>query len=730
MPNRYSRPVATDVQQTYVSQYVPTPFAEFQQNLERKEKKYDETAMMVAATEQDAKNRVAFGDADNAYVEGKRKGIESFVSSVSSKDLSNADVAKTVYDSIGAFSGDETLGKIQKNYAQYQEGMTAKKEAMKDKNFNAANWYVAFDKPAMEYSKVGAVGGKDFKFGGANPSVDARADAAEYISTLQPDQIEQMKVMGQGLRSAAYSSTTAGISKGKISKFIEPLRGSWLSSAAGRQKMNEYIMENDRPGMTPKQHQALIEKAEAHSANFFYHVAMSGSYSRTSDNKAQAFNDIQGFDRQIAAEGRQDKRELDREARQDAREETKAERQAWREELARKRLALDEAKAAGKIGKNGEAMSDGYALSAEDNPYARNWQEPDVSSNFMLTGGSGAAGGAMIGGAAGTVFPVVGNAVGATAGAVIGGASALTLEAVTFSGRKEQAAKAREQAIQTDFAPNADFRSSVFGTKVTPQAAYQATGGMKYQIGMNLRPEKEEVLTADARKHGNYFVSNGPSVIPGVSSNGNITEDLQKIVDNYNAKVTEDKDKKTLQELVAEDKVEMRHYAILPGHPRVKVVTIKGMAGQAYMDASDQIPADELGEAHMMSYQEAAKATTGTVRVNKTGLGKPNATLHYIPENDEKNGIGYWSDAEYRSKTGKTREEVREKVKEADIELNYYAAQKYHAYEVQAAIIKSGKKLTLEQKAEVEKIDNMYKEAQAKKVKLEAKVSPFVVVPD
>ena len=107
-------------QQQYISQFVPENLQVMQNALDRTQARADKTQGMVDTFEDELLKIKANPGEDTERLKGISKGLSDYAMDISSRELSDPQVAREVYRKIKEMRGNEDLAKIQSGYATKQ----------------------------------------------------------------------------------------------------------------------------------------------------------------------------------------------------------------------------------------------------------------------------------------------------------------------------------------------------------------------------------------------------------------------------------------------------------------------------------------------------------------------------------------------------------------------------------------------------------------------------------
>ena len=119
-------------QQQYISQFVPENLAVMQNALERTQARADKTQGMVDTFEDELLKIKANPREDTERLKAISKGLSDYAMDISSRELSDPQVAREVYRKIKEMRGNEDIAKIQSGYATKQAYDQLKAEYEKD----------------------------------------------------------------------------------------------------------------------------------------------------------------------------------------------------------------------------------------------------------------------------------------------------------------------------------------------------------------------------------------------------------------------------------------------------------------------------------------------------------------------------------------------------------------------------------------------------------------------
>lgn len=234
MANYLNKPLAADIQNNYVSQYVPLPLEQFA----RAQAKQEATQNMYegAVTQQQDANWKLSGvaDEDNNYIKGLRDSFDEVAGQLVNRDLTqkvNQDAAK---DLVKGVSRDNTLGTILANKSRYDEWQKNKAEMVKNNTYQPFN-----DAGQATYEDYVRSGG--YKSGKSiTPDIfkyeDSEPVRKQFFDDLQKLGSESIARIGDQW----YKNGVDGISEARIGTQANAAIKSYMATTAAAQDGREY----------------------------------------------------------------------------------------------------------------------------------------------------------------------------------------------------------------------------------------------------------------------------------------------------------------------------------------------------------------------------------------------------------------------------------------------------------------------------------------------------------
>lgn len=235
MPNYLSKgPVSSNFEQTYVSQFVPLPLAQFARANEKNQAVQD-TQVAQASQTSDALWKISPVDAnDKQYTDALRNGFDETAKSLSNTDLTQKENQDKVRGLIKNTTRDPTLNGIiavSSARAQYEQNMSDMKKNNTYKEYN--------DIAGMSFQEYSANGG--YKSG-----IRPTSDIYKYEDSepTRKQYFDDMQKLGSEtvhrVDDQWYKNGEDGISEARIGKQAHAAIYSYMGTTAAAQDGREY----------------------------------------------------------------------------------------------------------------------------------------------------------------------------------------------------------------------------------------------------------------------------------------------------------------------------------------------------------------------------------------------------------------------------------------------------------------------------------------------------------
>jgi hypothetical protein len=216
-------------QQQHISQFVPENLGVMQNALDRTQARADKTQEGMDIYQDGLLKRNAFGESDTAYLKGKREGFDKFVADLSTKELSDPQVARDAANYIRQLKGDEGLGKVQKAYDHNVEAQANWEKIIGTAQDNPAN-YEKYRRSAEQYGKTGYKG-EGLASNAFRPDTKIRPELENAVNDIKAIGYSQDVASGKWIHSGSKKE----ISGDRLMTILNDAAPSFMDSAAGRQ---------------------------------------------------------------------------------------------------------------------------------------------------------------------------------------------------------------------------------------------------------------------------------------------------------------------------------------------------------------------------------------------------------------------------------------------------------------------------------------------------------------
>lgn len=234
MPNYLNKPLAADIQNNYVSQFVPLPLELFARANERNQAVQDNQVAQASQTS-DALWKINPIDAnDKQYTDALRNGFDSAAQELSTKDLTQKENQDQVKGLIKNTTKDPTLNHIISAASAYAQYTTNKADMIKNNTYKEYN-----DTAGMSFQDYSAKGG--YK-SGIQPTSDiykyedSEPTRKQFFDDMQKLGSETVGRVGDQW----YKNGIDGISEERIGKQAHAAIYSYMGTTAAAQDGREY----------------------------------------------------------------------------------------------------------------------------------------------------------------------------------------------------------------------------------------------------------------------------------------------------------------------------------------------------------------------------------------------------------------------------------------------------------------------------------------------------------
>lgn len=281
MPNYLNKPISSNFEQTYVSQFVPLPLSQFARSQSRQQETQDNEVNTLSQTSDAAWKLSGIAKEDNDKIAEIRKSFDEVSSQLANRDLTQRENQEVARSLVKGVTRDKDLQTILSNKAKYDEYQKNKEEAIKN------NTYQRFNDNG-ETTLNDYIRGGGYKSG---KSIDPTIYKYEDTRPVRERLVDDMKANGQDIVAkfgdTFYKDGIEGVSKSQAYQTAKASLGEYLQTTAGAQDIREFqYMQRTNP----KNKQLQNMDASDYVFSKILTAANERVYSKSSTGLAEAKN--------------------------------------------------------------------------------------------------------------------------------------------------------------------------------------------------------------------------------------------------------------------------------------------------------------------------------------------------------------------------------------------------------------------------------------------------------
>lgn len=279
MPNYLNKPIASDIQNNYVSQFVPLPLEIFARANQKNQSIQDDQVAQENQTSDALWKIQPIANEDKEYTNSLRTGFDDAAKLLSGTDLTQKENQDKVRDLIKNTSRDPTLGGIVARSSEYAEWQKNKSDMQKAGTYTPEN-----DMGAASFRNYAANGG--YKSGLTIDSTvikytEERPVMEKFFDNVGDDGGDIMRQVGQ----TYYNDGFKGITAGKINSRALAAYQGYASTPEAQQGKRRFAL------LSPKAQASFKGGADEYVFKQFLDAGLERVHQTTSSGRASALND-------------------------------------------------------------------------------------------------------------------------------------------------------------------------------------------------------------------------------------------------------------------------------------------------------------------------------------------------------------------------------------------------------------------------------------------------------